>query len=170
MNKLFGLAGVALLLVGVGILGYAFNKQSDLLGATINYSNSLSQVNLYNSLEGIVDDLEGIRRPFSNVSSTSATLDFPALGPIGTTTSTAVTSTAFTGAAIGDFVLVSNASATEGVSFVGSVNAADNISIVAANASTSVINPGAQLFRFRLLPQASFARPDALVSVTSTAN
>lgn len=137
--------------------------------STVTYSSARGSQELYDNLYAITTDLISLRAPLSNVSSTSVTLDFPSLGVV-TSTRTSVTSTAFSGAALGDFVLVSSASGTADVMYDARVVVADNIQIVATNATTSAnsIDPGASLFRLRLIPQGTFARPAAILLVSTS--
>ena len=118
--------------------------------------------------QGTMSDL---RAPMAFVSSTSATFKLPALGTISTTTSTAATSTAFTGAVAGDFVLVSTASSSETARSIVGIGRGCNTDVVCLqffNGSSSVVTDSGMTWILRLLPQATFARPATLRVTTTT--
>lgn len=79
--------------------------------ATLSYSNALQQVRLYNLLEGYAEDIVNLRN--SQVSSTQA-LNLPSILGIGgaTTSLPYASSTAVTGVAAGDTVMMSLSTTT----------------------------------------------------------
>ena len=167
--------------------GYYFSKPSagtDIppLGAitvpsvsTTTHGTALQSSLLFQWQSNVVDSLRNVRAPLALVSSTNVTLDWPALPESGASSTVAnVTSTAFTGVAAGDFVLVSFVTTSSAVgdpgfwvSFVANGCATDVVCIRANNASGSAVNILSNTFRLRLLPDATFVRP-ATIDVTTT--
>ena len=180
MNKF--LAGLCVLAVLLG--GYAAFKVSGIEGrllpessfgatevntSTVTYSSALNNEQLYNRLRAIVTDLDAVRDPLQNLSSTTVTLNFLNINA----TSSQSTSTAFTGVTGGDFIIItpsSTSAAVQDVHFSATPCGADTVCIHAVLAtSTSVdVNLGAETFRLRLLPQATFARPSSLLLVSTS--
>jgi hypothetical protein len=96
----------------------------------------------------------------AGVISGSATYDTASLadGAGATTTVTA------TGAALGDFVLVSLGVDVAGISVTGYVSAADTVSVRIQNESGGTLDLASTTIRVRVIPQASFAAPAALTA------
>jgi len=174
-NKyIIGLLALVVVLVGFGAYQSGQQISTQNMGAAINYSNSLSNKALADSLFSIHGDLVAIRAPLANVlATTTATIDFPSVGSTtiqGTTTAAGIAITA------GDLVFVSPATITPGVSYYASVSTASTTSatlqITAMHASSSdaAIDPATTVFNVTVLPRASFLAPAALVTTTSTSN
>ena len=157
-----------LLLAGVVSFVLSYRVQSDLLGATLNYSNSLSNISLYNSVESLLADITALQ--VRTGSSTAVTLNLPS---IGISPSSTVTSTAFSGAESGDLFDVSIATTSVEARELG-LHAygcgANLVCLVVFNASSSAINLGSSAsFQFTQKKFISGARP-VLQSTTSTSN
>lgn len=175
-NKyIIGLLALVVVLAGFGAYQLGSNdNQNEILGAAINYSNSLSNKALADALFGLHSDLVNIRAPLAGLLATStATIDFPA---VSSTTTQGTTTAAGIAIAAGDLVFVSPATITPGVSYYGSVNVASTtsatiqITAVNASSSTATVDPATTVFKVTVLPTATFAAPAAIVTTTSTAN
>ncbi len=172
-NKIFGYIGIGLIIVGIIFAGLMIKNQSDLLGATVNYSNSLSQTNLYNSLESLLSDINRVRLPLSGmVTSSTAQIVWPSVGAASTT----ATSTQVVGLAAlqGDLVFLSPSTSTASTTYSISVLTASSTSatftIVAHNGGSAAVTPTATDFKLTVLPRATFLVPGALVTSSSTSN
>lgn len=118
----------------------------------------------------VVESLAAARNPLRNITSTTVTIDIPALGDAGSATSSFVTSTAVTGVVAGDFVLFAPATSTVNairIAFSAFGCGADTVCINGVNASTSVSDPANTTYNIRVLPNATFVRPESLKVSTS---
>jgi hypothetical protein len=109
-------------------------------------------------LSAMLADVTAIRALFSGMLSGSATYDAGSLiDAAGTTTTVAVT-----GAALGDFVLVSLGVDLAGITVTGYVSAADTVSVRLQNESGSTVDLASTTLRVRVLKQSAFVAPAAL--------
>lgn len=109
-------------------------------------------------LTAMLADYTAIRAVLAGVLSGSATYDTASLADgAGATTTVTVT-----GAALGDFVLVSLGVDLQGITVTGYVSAADTVSVRIQNESGGTIDLASTTIRARVIPQASFAAPAAL--------
>lgn len=176
------LAAVALL---VGSLIYGINHAADKvsgklnagLGGTVNYSNSLSQANLYATLESLLSDITNTRAVVSGVDNAlTASLDFPVLA---TSTAGSATSTVVTGlvAGLGDAILVFPSTQTASTTFTGYVTTASTTSATVTiigqtvgSAAVVAVDPAATTFTVIRLSSSTFTTPAALNTASSTSN
>jgi hypothetical protein len=84
--------------------------------------------------------------PWKRGYTSTATLDFPAIGAQSQQSLTATV----TGARVGDFATVSSADVS-GVIFTASVTANDTVTIYAKNFTAGSINPASQSFKITIL-------------------
>lgn len=173
-NKFIVAAVVAVLLV-VGVTAYNVGQKAGFGAATINYSNSLSQVNLYNVLESLLADVTAVRRPLSGIGSgTTASINFPALSTStgGNTTTTVVTGLI---ANLGDLVMVSPNTLTASTTYQAYVSVASTsnatIELHAFQAGDAIaVDPAATTFNVVTFSSSTLTRPASLVTASSTSN
>lgn len=111
-------------------------------------------------LSGFFADLVALRAVLAGILSGSATYDAASLiDAAGATTTIAVT-----GAALGDFVLVSHSVDLAGISVTAYVSAANTVSVRLQNESGGTLDLASGTLRVRVIPQASFAAPAALTT------
>ena len=99
-----------------------------------------------------------LRAVLAGVISGSATWDPGSLADGVGETSAAITAT---GAALGDFVLVSAPYDLQGITCNGYVSATSQVKIRLQNESTATVDLASGTWRVRVIPQASFAAPSA---------
>jgi hypothetical protein len=113
---------------------------------------------LFALFTAFLEDITAIRAVLAGILSGSATFNAASLADgAGETTTVTVT-----GAALGDFVLVSHGVDLAGISVTAYVSAADTVSVRFQNESGGVLDLASSTVRVRVLPQASFAAPEAL--------
>lgn len=112
-------------------------------------------------LTALLADVTAIRAVLAGVLSGSATYDTASLADgAGATTTITVT-----GAALGDFVMVSAGVDLVGISVTAYVSATDTVAIRIQNESGGTVDLASTTIRVRVVPQASFAAPAALTAV-----
>jgi len=117
----------------------------------------------YNAMRA---DLTAVRAALAGVISGSGTWNPGDLVDGAGETSASITAT---GAALGDFVLVSAPYDLQGICCNGYVDAADSVKVRLQNETGGAINLASGTWRVRVIPQASFAAPAALTSEGLTA-
>ena len=187
-TKLLSVLLVCAVLVG-GILGFALrgslsNNQVDgLLGAitvpsvsTTTHGTALQSSLLFQWQVNVAQSLNDLRIAIgggSTLATTTASIGFPTLGPMGTTTSTASTTVSmiFNGNGAlsgGDKILVSNTAGTSTGSFYvfGKAQNSSTLQLIAVNFGdgTSVLPP-TSTYRILAIPNTS---PSVRVSTTTT--
>jgi hypothetical protein len=130
--------------------------------AEINPRTALHDSQLEAILDSLLTDITAIRAVLGGVLSGSTTLDVASLADGAGATSTITV----TGAALGDFVLVSLGVDLQGISVTGYVSAADTVSVRVQNESGGTLDLASTTVRARVIPQASFAAPAALTTTT----
>jgi hypothetical protein len=130
--------------------------------AEINPRTALHDSQLESVLDSLLADITAIRAVLGGVLSGSTTLDVASLADGAGATSTITV----TGAALGDFVLVSLGVDLQGISVTGYVSAADTVSVRVQNESGGTLDLASTTVRARVIPQASFAAPAALTTTT----
>lgn len=132
------------------------------MAESINPTTALHQAPLESVLDSILTDLTAIRNVVGTVKSGSSVIDLAALSDgVGTTNTLTVT-----GAALGDFVLVSSSLDMQGIILTGYVSATDTVAYRVQNETGATIDMSSVTLRARVLPQASFAAPAALSTTT----
>ncbi|HYN54398.1 MAG TPA: hypothetical protein VES38_06810 [Methylotenera sp.] len=108
--------------------------------------------------DALLADLTDVRASIGGVLSGSAVYDTASLidGAGATTTITV------TGAALGDFAMVSAGVDLAGITVTAYVSAADTVSVRLQNESGGTLDLASTTLRARVLPQASFDAPGAL--------
>lgn len=114
----------------------------------------------------LLADVTAIRAVLAGMISGSATLDVASLADGAGATHTVTA----TGAALGDFALVSHGVDVAGISVTAYVSAADTVSVRFQNESGGVVDLASTTIRVRVLPQASFAAPAALTATAIAAS
>ncbi len=115
---------------------------------------------LEQTVRDVKTDLESVRSPLSGTLSGSATYDAASLADgAGATTTVTVT-----GAALGDFAFVSFSLDLQGISVTAYVTAANTVAVRLQNETTGVVDLASGTLRARVIPQASFAAPSALLT------
>jgi hypothetical protein len=112
-------------------------------------------------LQSLLTDITAVRTPLAGVISGSATWNPGNLVDGAGETSSSITAT---GAALGDFVLVSAPYDLQGVTCNGYVDAADSVKVRLQNETGGAVDLASGTWRVRVLPQASFAAPAALTT------
>lgn len=167
---------VVLGLIG-SILGVYHLIGGPQFGATVNYSSSLGQTNLYNEIESIVRDVQNTNAPLAGMvtySSSTFTIGTE-VGTTGFATSTISSSTAgasaLAGILPGDFVMatVATTSAKAGLNVSGLVTASDTLTLY-WQSTTSSFPTGNVSLNVRILPAATWKAAAAVITVTSTSN
>ncbi len=162
---------VVALLVG-GMIGYSIAPKGEEvnLGAAnasttvISYYSALSKQVLWDVLNSMMIDINRTNAPLQSILTATTTWTPGALTGIATTTTVSVT-----GATIGDIVLISNASSTlETIFTYGYVSAANVVTLVASNSSTTASTVNATTFGIKVIPVASLVDPAAIRTTTST--
>ena len=126
----------------------------------INSHSSNNSARLNEVLDSLLADITAIRTVLAGILSGSATFNAGSLADgAGETTTVTVT-----GAALGDFVLVSHGVDVAGISVTGYVSAADTVSVRLQNESGGTLDLASATLRVRVIPQASFAAPAALTT------
>ena len=179
-NLLIGFVGVLVVLIGV--LGFIVNKAFDsaasqvsTLGSTLTYSASRGSLETYNIFDGIIADLNILRRPLASISVASSSVSWGTLAAATSTPSSTIINVPG-GGTIGDLVLVQPVTAVSStVVFRGditatgaSANASATISAVVVTTSTNA-SIGTVTMRVWVFPVSSFMAPASLSSVTTTA-
>lgn len=114
----------------------------------------------------LLADVTAIRAVLGGILSGSATLDVASLADgVGATSTVTVT-----GAALGDFALVSHGVDVAGISVTAYVSAVDTVSVRFQNESGGAVDLASTTIRVRVLPQASFAAPAALTATALAAS
>ena len=186
MTKNYFIGFLAAALVLGGIIGYIVAPSSlngVNLGASnpsssvISYYSSLSKQVLWDSLNSLLMDINKVRAPLAGVIAASATWN-PSSMAAATTTGVGLgvisgyttTTLTLTGAAVGDFVIVSfdSATSTDLWTISGKVSAASTALITIVNYSTAALDLTTSTLRARVLPQSTFAAPASLQTSTST--
>ena len=139
--------------------------------STTTYGTGQQSSLLYSWQFNVVESLTDIRNSLRGVSSTDVTINFTAINA----TSSITTTTALSGVVAGDFVLISantSTAAFKDILFVANGCDTDLVCIHANMSTTTVVGVAVDLpsasFSLRLLPDASFIRPDALDVTTSS--
>ncbi len=166
-----------MLVVIAGVFGLVINKVLDKasndLGATLTYSSARGSIELYNYLDAVTADLVNVRLPLSGVLSYSGVIQ-PDAGATIAPGNVATSTITVTGAAVGDFVLVSFASSTYstiGVGITGQVTNASTVTLLWQNtaSSSTAFTAASTTVRVRVIPSGTFAAPAALTAATTTA-
>ena len=130
-------------------------KISSRTNALANAKDGTELRKLFNAIH---NDLTAIRALFSGLLRGSATFDGASLvDAAGETTTITVT-----GAAVGDFALVSHGVDLVGISVTAYVSAANTVSVRFQNESGSTQNLTSSTLRAVVIPQAAFVAPAAL--------
>lgn len=112
---------------------------------------------LKKALADIVADIAAVRSPLAGLLVGSATYDTASLiDAAGATTTVTVT-----GAALGDFVMVSLGVDLAGITVTGYVSAADTVSVRIQNESGGTLDLASTTITAVVLPKASFTAPAA---------
>lgn len=126
-----------------------------------NIKNAHNQKSVETLLESLRLDI-ALLRTFLTFLTGSATYDAASLNDgAGATTTVTVT-----GAALGDFVLVSHGVDVAGITVTGYVSAADTVSVRFQNESGGTVDLASSTLRALVLPRASFGT--ALPSINTT--
>jgi hypothetical protein len=132
------------------------------MAAEINHRTAQGDSQLEAVLDSILTDMTAVRTVLGGILSGSATYDTASLNDAaGATTTVTVT-----GAALGDFVMVSLGVDLAGISVTGYVSAADTVAVRIQNESGGTLDLASTTIRVRVIPQASFAAPAALTTTT----
>src|SRR5690349_14035119 len=132
------------------------------MSAEINPRTAQHDSQLEAVLDSLLVDVTAVRAPLAGVLSGSATYDTASLADgAGATTTVTVT-----GAALGDFVLVSLGVDLQGITVTGYVSATDTVAVRIQNESGGTLDLASTTIRVRVIPQASFAAPAALTTTT----
>lgn len=115
----------------------------------------------------LLADVTAIRAVLAGMVSGSATWDPGNLVDGAGETSASITAT---GAALGDFVLVSAPYDLQGVTCNGYVDATNSVKVRLQNETTGAVDLASGTWRVRVLPQASFAAPAALTATSIAAS
>lgn len=130
--------------------------------AEINQNASAGNDALAAVLESLLVDVTAIRAKLGGILSGSTVVDLAALTDgVGTTNTLTVT-----GAALGDFVLVSSSLDAAGIIVTGYVSAADTVAVRVQNETGATLDISSATLRARVLPQSTFAAPAALTTTT----
>ncbi len=116
-------------------------------------------------IEALIVDVAAVRAPLAGLISGSGTWNPGSLADGVGETSASITAT---GAALGDFVLVSAPYDLQGITCNGYVDATSSVKIRLQNETGGVIDLASGTWRVRVLPQATFAAPAAVTAVTGT--
>jgi hypothetical protein len=129
-------------------------------------SESLDQEKqgLENDLNSLLTDITAVRAVLAGILSGSATWDAASISD-GDMESKDIT---VTGAAIGDFVLVSMGVDVVDLGVSAQVTATNTVTVTLLNNTGGAVDLASTTCRVRVLPQASFAAPAALNSVAGT--
>lgn len=114
----------------------------------------------------LLADVTAVQAVLAGVISGSATWNPGSLDDGAGETSSGITAT---GAALGDFVLVSAPYDLQGITCNGYVSAADTVKIRLQNETAGTIDLASGTWRVRVIPQASFAAPAALTATAIAA-
>jgi hypothetical protein len=130
--------------------------------AEINPRTAQHDSQLEAILDSLLTDITAIRAVVAGILTGSATYDAASLADgVGATTTVTVT-----GAALGDYVLVSHGVDLAGITVTGYVSAADTVSVRFQNESGGTLDLASSTLRALVLPRASFAAAAALVTTT----
>lgn len=130
--------------------------------AEINHRTAQGDSQLEAVLDSLLTDVTAIRTVLGGVLTGSAVYDTASLNDAaGATTTVTVT-----GAALGDFVMVSLGVDLQGISVTGYVSAADTVAVRIQNESGGTLDLASTTIRVRVIPQATFAAPAALTTTT----
>ncbi len=128
--------------------------------AKINHHSTQGIRELQILLTDMLTDITNIRALFSGILRGSATYDAASLNDgVGATTTVTVT-----GAALGDFCLVSLGVDVAGITVTGYVSAADTVSVRIQNESGGTLDLASTTVRAVVIPQAAFVAPSALLT------
>ena len=172
-NKLLvGLAVVLVLVVGI-FAWYANSvgeRDSKNLSSTLTYSASGGQIETYNLVSGVIDDLAMLRNLFASTSVASSSISWGTIGISPSSASSSVIDVS-SGGTIGDLCLVETATAaSSSASFRCEVTATGashaSATIYATAFTTSTVGP--LTTRIWILPVGSFKAPAALTTVTTS--
>lgn len=125
---------------------------------TTNAQEGSGARSLFQLFTAFLADITAIRAVLAGVLSGSATFNAADLVD-GTGELTTIT---VTGAALGDFVLVSHGVDLAGLVVTGYVSAADTVTVRFQNETGGNVNLASTTLRVRVIPFASFAAPAAL--------
>lgn len=131
--------------------------------ADINSRSALHDAPLKTALVSMLADITAIRATLGGVLAGSATIDPASLVDAAGATATITV----TGAALGDFAMVSAPYDLQGITVTAYVSAADTVSVRIQNESGGTLDLASGTWRARVIPQASFAAPAALTTTTS---
>jgi hypothetical protein len=123
---------------------------------------ALSHAELQALLDAMLADYTAIRTVLAGILSGSATWDLGSLVD-GAGESKDIT---VTGAALGDFVLVSLGVDIQDMTISAQVTAEDTVTVRVQNESGGTLDLASTTVRVRVIPQASFAAPAALTVTT----
>lgn len=112
-------------------------------------------------LNALLADITAVRALFAGILTGSATYDAASLADgVGATTTITVT-----GAALGDFVMISGSLDFQGITVTGYVSAADTVAVRLQNESTGAIDLASMTLRAVVFPRAALVAPAALTTV-----
>jgi hypothetical protein len=139
----------------------ALHKAIEIINDLVAIVNELQEEHA-----AILVDLAAIRAPLAGVLTGSATYDAASLADgAGATTTVTVT-----GAALGDYVLISHSVDLAAISVTGYVSASNTVSVRFQNESTGAVDLASGTLRALVLGRASFAAPGALTAAALTAS
>jgi len=128
--------------------------------AKINLNAVAGNSALEKVLLDILTDLQSLRSPFSGMLRGSATYDTASLADgAGATTTVTVT-----GAAVGDFCMVSLGVDVAGITVTGYVSATNTVAVRIQNESGGTLDLASTTIRAVVIPQAAFTAPSALLT------
>lgn len=128
------------------------------MSSKIDHHSTHSNRELETVLRDFLTDITNIRSVLAGIKTGSATYDAASLADgAGATTTVTVT-----GAALGDFVLVSHGVDLQGITVTAYVSAADTVSVRFQNESGGAVDLASSTLRALVLPRASFVAPSAL--------
>jgi len=166
-NKILALVLVAAL--AVGGLGYWLGHSQGYLGATVNYSNSMSNANLYASLASLAADDVAVRAPLAGLTASSTDVNFVDLsqGEVATTSLTGLGSSI----GVGDWCVATVASTTAHEALIVSCDIiATGVAQVSVHSATGTTAITTDTVTVRAFDLGTFVAPAALQTSTSTSN
>lgn len=128
----------------------------------ITNTSGMSHAELIAMLEALLVDLTAVRAPLAGLLTGSVTWDAGSIAD-GDEEAKEVT---VTGAALGDFVLVSHGVDVADLAIVGQVTAADTVTLLLLNNTGSAVDLATTTAYAVVLPKASFVAPAALTVTT----
>lgn len=128
----------------------------------VNIDTQLNQASEITLLNAVLADITAIRAVLGGILSASTTWDAGSIAD----GDEEVKEVTVTGAALGDFVLVSSSVDVADLAITGAVTAADTVTVQLNNNTGGAIDLASATIYVRVLPRASFAAPAALTTTT----